>query len=167
MRGGHPPRPPTATKKSVKPITHPQAPMAPHIRVPTPMGAMEIRCSPRTARLRTPSIRRVRKAPWDRCKLRTVGRRWPGQARTTVAQQLKPLMETSTRRLTAMPTRIPEVVGRKRVVRILPNLRDGGVRVRAAGHPPSEEGAAAGGDQGRTVPADGQAEEAVAAGAAA
>jgi hypothetical protein len=158
-REAHQPRTPTEARRSVKPTTQTPERMAPRVKPPTLTGTTEARLSPRTARVRTPSIRPLRKDLWDRYKRRRVARVLPRQERTATLPWARLQMATSMRPQTAMLTRTPGAVGSKlrelrgplQVTREpIPRLqRDGDSRREAAGHPLSAEAGEAVGNPGR------------------
>ncbi len=70
-----------------------------HIKPPTPTGTTEARSPPRTATLRTPSIKRPRKGLWEQYRLRRAPKALPRRVRMAIALPLGELrMATSMRR---------------------------------------------------------------------
>ena len=162
-RGAHLHQTPTVAKQSVKPTTQKRVPMAPRIKLPTLMETPAARSSQRTARRRTPNIKRPRKDRWERYKLRAVARVLPRPVQAAVQRRVKRQMATNTRPQTGMYTRTPGAVGSK--LRGLRNRaqvtrepmlqqRDGDSRRTAAGHQPLAAAAAAAvGNPGGRAPA--------------
>src|SRR5258708_1019650 len=181
MHAARRPRLLTARKKLVRRTTRTPEPMPRRIKPPTPMGATEARSTPRTATLRTPSIKLPRKDRWDRYRLRRVAKVSPRRARTaTMRPPAKLQVEPSTRRQTAMSTRTPGAVGtRHRALPITPlatRAHRATTRLlltamessqRPAGHRPLVAAAEAVGNPGRRALVVRQAAVVVAAGAVA